>query len=417
MRDTLVIAKREFIERVRTKWFVATTVLGPFMMIALIVVPALLATSGLIGARVQIVDQSGEIGEQLKNKLAEDPRLKWTAEVVPATTAEDVLLQRIATKQINGYIVVPPDLLLSSKVEVQYKGDNGSNQAVGFYLQGDVQAVALEARARAAGVKDDQLKILQGQVLVAALHTTGKGEAQSGAASFILGYLIAFILYMVITLYGINVMRSVVTEKSSRVIELLVASTKPRALMAGKIVGVGGAGLVQVAIWFVFGGIALAYREELLSALHVASRDSSLPDLSALQIGVIIIYFVLGYLFYSAMYAAMGATISNDQDTQQAQMPITMFLVIGMVMMTGITGDPRGSNASVITQVPFWSPMLMPLRFVLGGASTGEVAMSLGILLASTYLVTRAGAKIYRVGILMYGKRPGVRELLRWLRY
>jgi ABC-2 type transport system permease protein len=122
-------------------------------------------------------------------------------------------------------------------------------------------------------------------------------------------------------------------------------------------------------------------------------------------------------VFYSAMFAAMGATVSSEQDAQQAQVPITMLLVIGMVMMTGITGDPRGSTSSLVTQVPFWSPMLMPLRYVLGGATNGEVAMSLGILLASTYLVTRAGAKIYRVGILMYGKRPGFRELLRWLRY
>jgi ABC-2 type transport system permease protein len=417
MRDVFVIAKRELLERVRTKWFVVTTVLGPVLMIALIVVPALLATSGLSGAKVQIVDPSGKVGAKLKQKLADDPRLQWKVEVIDASTSEDVLQQRVATREINGYIQVPADVLTSAEVHVQYKGDNGSNQAVGYCLHQDIQNVALNVRTDDAQLNPDQRAKVVFDIDVASLHTTGKGESTSGEATFFLGYIISFILYMVITLYGINVMRSVVTDKATRIIELLVASTKPRALMAGKILGVGGAGLAQVAIWLGFGGLALAYQDELLSALHVSSHGHSLPELSAMQIAVIIVYFVLGYLFYSAMYAAMGATVSNEQDTQQAQFPITMLLVLGMVMMTGITGDPRGSRSALITQIPFWSPMLMPLRYVLGGATEGEVGMSLGILLGSTYLVTRAGAKIYRVGILMYGKRPGIRELLRWLRY
>jgi len=213
------------------------------------------------------------------------------------------------------------------------------------------------------------------------------------------------------------VMRSVVTEKSSRVVELLVASTKPNAMMAGKILGVGGAGLAQISIWFVIGGIALANRDALLGAFGLSSAGSFLPSLSIADVVVIVAFFVLGYLFYSTLYAALGATVANEQDSQQAQMPITIFLIIGMVSMTAVTGDPRGSTSAMMTQVPFWSPMLMPLRYLLGGATGGEVALSLGILVASILVVTRAAAKIYRVGILMYGKRPGLRELVRWLRY
>jgi ABC-2 type transport system permease protein len=171
-------------------------------------------------------------------------------------------------------------------------------------------------------------------------------------------------------------------------------------------------------VWFIFGGVALAYRVEILKALGAGNDAASvLPSLSVIQIAVIVLFFILGYLFYASMYAAIGATVSSEQDSQQAAVPITMFLVIGMVSMTAITGDPRGSTSAMMTQVPFWSPMLMPLRYILGGASTGEVAMSLGILTASTVLIARAAAKIYRVGILMYGKRPGFGELLRWLRY
>jgi ABC-2 type transport system permease protein len=212
-------------------------------------------------------------------------------------------------------------------------------------------------------------------------------------------------------------MRSVVMEKTSRVVELMIAAAKPRSLMAGKILGVGGAGLVQIAIWLTMGGITLAYQATILKALGASGSGGGLPPLTPGDVIVVISFFVLGYVFYSAMYAAVGAMVSSDQESQQAQMPITMLLIVGVVCMNMITNDPRGSTSAAMTLVPFWSPMLMPLRFFLGGATTGEVTLSLGILLVSTIIVARVAAKIYRVGILMYGKRPGLRELLRWLRY
>jgi ABC-2 type transport system permease protein len=129
------------------------------------------------------------------------------------------------------------------------------------------------------------------------------------------------------------------------------------------------------------------------------------------------VYFVLGFFFYAAMYAAVGAMVSSEQETQQVQMPVTMLLVIGVLCFQVVSNDPRGPATVAMTTVPFWSPLLMPMRYVLGGASLGEVALSLGILLVSTGLVVRGAAKIYRVGVLMYGKRPSLRELIRWLRY
>jgi len=222
---------------------------------------------------------------------------------------------------------------------------------------------------------------------------------------------------MVITLYGINVMRSVVTEKSSRVVELLVAATKPRALMAGKIAGVGGAGLAQISVWLIIGAIALTHHESILGAFGLSDASRSLPRPSWIDFGVIGAFFALGFLFYSTMYAAVGAMVSSEQDAQQAQMPVTMLMVIGMVSMTAVTGDPRGETARILTQIPMFSPMLMPLRYLLHGATGTEVIVSLAILAVCIAIVSRAAAKIYRIGILMYGKRPSVVELVRWLRY
>jgi ABC-2 type transport system permease protein len=414
MREAFVIAKREFLERVRTKWFVVITILGPILLVGLIVIPALLAGRGSKGAKVEIADQSGKIGDALAKYLAADSE-HWDAKVVPATSTDEELLARVKRKDINGFIRVPGDALTTGTIV--YRGDNATNQMVQVTLRNDITRAMLEVRGKELHLGDEQLAYLLLPPHVQTLHTTGETQGQSGQGTFLLGYIIAFILYMVITLYGVNVMRSVVTEKSSRVVELMVAATKPRAMMTGKILGVGGAGLAQIAIWFVIGGVALANRETILGWLGASGSGSFLPSLSVGEIAVIIAFFVLGFLFYSTIFAALGATVSSEQDSQKAAMPITMLLVIGMVSMTAITGDPRGHTAEILTLVPFWSPMLMPLRYLLGGAGPTDIALSLGILLVSIIVVSRFAAKIYRVGILMYGKRPSLSELLRWLRY
>ena len=414
MREAWIIAKREFFERVRTKWFVAMTVIGPVLMIALIVVPVLFASRGTVGAHVEIVDETGVLGDKLARAFALDDQ-HWVGTVVPPTTTDTELLDHLRQKQISGFVRIPKDALVDG--EVIYRGDNATNQVVYVTLVTQVRLVIFQQRMTAYNLTTAQQNSILELPKVKALHTNGDTQGESGTATFFLGYIVALILYMVITLYGINVMRSVVTEKSSRVVELMVAACKPRAMMAGKIAGVGGAGLAQISIWLIIGGVALANRGTLLGAFGLSDAASSLPTLTLGDLGVIGAFFALGFLFYSTMYAAVGAMVASEQDAQQAQMPVTMFLVIGMVSMTAVTGDPRGGTAAILTQVPFWSPMLMPLRYLLGGATGVQVVISLGILMLSIVVVSRAAAKIYRVGILMYGKRPSLGELLRWLRY
>jgi len=249
-------------------------------------------------------------------------------------------------------------------------------------------------------------------------QTNGKTEATAGGLTFLIGYAIAYVLFLAITLYAVAVMRSVVQEKTSRVMELMVATVKPRSLMAGKILGVGTAGLVQVAVWLIMGLITLTYRDQLLALFgKSASLGPALPTMTPADVAVALAFFLLGYFFYASMYAAVGAMVSSEQDTQQVQMPIMVLLLVGFAGVTAVGSDPRGVTAAVMTIVPFWSALLMPMRFLLGGAGPGEVALSLIVLAASTVLVARAAAKIYRVGVLMYGKRPSLSELVRWLRY
>jgi ABC-2 type transport system permease protein len=409
-----VIAKRELWERVRSKWFIVMTILWPILMVGMLVIPALIGGQGTEGAKVVIVDQTGELAKPMAYHLG--VLLKWNTSDVPPDTDVKQLRAKIKSNQINGYVLIPKDAIDGG--EIVYSGDNASNQTVGILFAKAAQSVVIGKRAQRAGLSEVDLALINRPINVEIKHTTGEEEGTSGVLTFLIGYMIAFFIYIAITLYGVGVMRSIVTEKSNKVIELLVAATNPRAMMTGKIIGVGVAGLIQIAIWFIFGAILTSQQDAILGAFGAAPKGPSIiPALTGAQIGVVLVFFVLGYLFYSAMYAAVGAMVSNEQDSQQAQMPVTFLLVIGIISIMAVTNDPRGQTAVVMTMVPFWSPMLMPLRYFMGGASLGQVGVSLAILAVATVVVARAAAKIYRVGILMYGKRPGARELIRWLRY
>jgi ABC-2 type transport system permease protein len=202
------------------------------------------------------------------------------------------------------------------------------------------------------------------------------------------------------------------------VVEIMVSSIKPRALMLGKILGVGGVGLFQLSIWAAIALILLRFREQVLGLFGVSGAGSvAIPSLTVGAIGLVLAYFVLGYFFYSSLYAAIGAMVNSEQEAQQAQTPVVILLIVPVVCVQLVSSDPRGSAAELLTLIPFSSPVLMPMRYLLGGASIGDVALSLAALVLSTWLAIFVAARIYRVGILMYGKRPSLRELARWIRH
>lgn len=413
LRDTFVIARREFLERVKSKWYTAMTLLGPVFMIALIVVPALIAMKTGKGARVEVIDHSGSLGAHV---IEAGAALDWKISAVPPTTTDEVELKRIKDDEINGFLVIPTDALVGG--EILYRGDNAAGQTFNAQLQAVVRAAVVKTRLEKLNLSVVEIAAATTPPNLVTKHSTGEATSTSGMGSFLLAYILAFILYMVITLYGVAVMRSIVQEKTSRVMEFLVAAVKPQSLMSGKILGVGSAAMLQLAIWLGAGAFALANRETVLGWFGIHGAGAvDLPPLAMPEVTIVLAFFVLGFFFYSAMYAAVGAMVSSEQDTQQVQMPVTMLLVIGVMCLQVVSNAPRGSTASIMTMVPLWSPILMPMRYVLGGATGGEVAISIGILVVSTLLVTVAAAKIYRVGVLLYGKRPSLRELLRWLRY
>jgi ABC-2 type transport system permease protein len=410
--EWFVVGRREFMVRVRTKWFAIVTLIGPIGMIALILIPAYLAkTSAEQGTKIACLDHTPE---QVCGKIAMDAEL-FKIEQIDPDTPRDALEKRIRDRDIDGYLILPEDLI--SGGEALYRGANVSNMGIMGQLRRLVGDAVRLTRARKSGLSDAQILSITAAVEFETELTTGKGGTASGEASYLIGYIVMFVLYMSILLYAVNVMRSVVEEKTSRVVEIMVSSVKPTPLMLGKIVGVGSVGLLQLALWAIMAVIIIQFRGALLGIVGISGDfPIELPAIGYGAIAVVMLYFFLGYFFYAALYAAVGAMVNSEQEAQQVQTPVVILLIIPVVCTQLIANDPRGGAAELLTLIPFSSPVLMPMRYLLGGASPTDVAISVAVLAAALAGVVWVAARIYRIGILMYGKRPSLRELARWVR-
>lgn len=409
----LVVARREFLVRVRTIWFIVVTVLGPVGMIGLILVPAYLAKKSIDdGIKIQCVDHTPD---EVCGKFATDGK-RFRIEIIDPDTPEEVLEKRIRDEEIDGYLILPEDLL--GGASAIYRGANTSNMPLMRILKEELlQRAVVLTRARKAGLTDLQILSFTLEVDLSTELTTGTGEVRKGSTAFLIGYATMFLLYMSILLYAVNVMRSVIEEKTSRVVEIIVSTIRPRSLMIGKILGVGSVGLLQLASWLIMALLIFQYRGFLLGWFGMSAEGLSFPTIAPGVVVITLLYFLLGFFFYAALYAAIGAMVNSEQEAQQLQMPVVMLLIIPVVCTQFVANDPLGGAAEVLTLIPFSSPVLMPMRYVLGGASLTEVIVSLGVLMVSLAGVVWLAARIYRVGILMYGKRPSFRETWRWIRY
>ncbi len=415
-KQAYVVAKREFWERVRTKWFAIVTILGPIGMVAAIVIPVFLTIrSAQEGFNIQLIDKSGrDIGSQINVEL-DAKGVAFKIESVLSDTPRSILQSRIADESIDGYIEIPSDVLSGGKV--WYRGDNTANPIVTKSLSRLIDFAVFRTRGKDMGLDDLSIASLFTGVEFETEQTTGDGSSSSGTASFFVGYAVMFLLYMSILLYAVAVLRSVILEKNNRVVEIIVSSIKPMPLMLGKVVGVGCVGLLQLVLWGAMAALIVTFREQVLGLFGLPGAGSfALPDIGIGAIGVIVAYFLMGFFFYASLYAAIGAMVNSEQEAQQAQAPVIIVLMIPVLCVQIVAGDPRGAVAEILTLIPFSSPILMPMRYVLGAVSIGEILLSLAILAVSLMAAISLAAKIYRVGILSYGKKPSFKEVWRWIR-
>lgn len=437
MNKVWAVLRREFLSRVRTRAFLIGTILFPIFLGGMMVLPALLLRRASGSSRIALLSAGNEtLGERVAKALVASrigsgsdatPRYElYRFDVAPERLEEvrDSLIARTGLGRkddsgINGVLVMDEGTLATGRVH--YYGDNAASLDAMGELRGSLRPVLTQVRLEREGVDPQVVTRALGPIDLATQRVSdGKLTGQSGEASFMLAYAMAFILYMALILYGTQTMTSVVEEKSNRIMEVLASSLTPFQMMLGKIVGVGAVALLQIGIWGGTAWLFTTYRTELLGWFGVDAAASGLagaiPVIPGALIVVFLIFFVLGFLLYSSLYAAVGSMCNTVQETQQAQFPVMMLIIAGLMTMFALLNNPDGNLAMVLTYIPFWSPFVVPVRYSLAPIPLWELLASGGAAIAGLLLITWVAGRIYRVGILSYGKRATLKDLWRWIR-
>jgi ABC-2 type transport system permease protein len=441
MGKLLAVIKREYLDRVRTKWFVIATVVGPILFLGMSILPIYLvrATSASTEATsVTIIDATGAgLGARLATILSTDSTGKSTTPPPVVTVgapelaaAESTATAAVRAKSRVGYIVL--DGKTMSGISAQYTGRNTTTVADMNKLGRAVDRAVVTTRLENEGLNAKRVdSLMDVDVRLAKQALTETGRTKSGAGSNIFGIIIAFLLYMTIVLYGQNVLRSVIEEKTTRVAEVVISSVRPETLLAGKIIGIGGVALSQMVIWIMSyfwlgskvmpmlmakrGGAAMA--DTLARGGRGMDVMGTLPEVSIGLMVALLVFLVLGFVFYSTLYAAVGATVNSESEAQQAATPVILLLVASAVFIQPIALAPQSTLSVVMSMLPFSAPILMPMRMSVIAVPPWQIIVSiLGTLVGCAAAIWFA-ARIYRVGLLMYGKRPSFGEMLKWLRY
>lgn len=442
MRKLGVVFRREYLERVRSKWFLIGTLLGPVFLGVIMVLPAYISMKQRPGndiTNVVVLDATGTgLGARVRTALGKSfpaspaPRVKVVSPE-RLSVAEDSAVNAVIRKDINGFIVLDSNTVANRSV--RYAGRNASSISDVQALMSSVKQQVLAQRLEREGLDAARVNALTAEKLETKTEKIGnKGrEGGSGMGNLAFGYIVAFLLYMMIVIYGQNILRGVMEEKTTRVAEVVVSSVSTDTLLAGKVLGVGLVAITQVLAWVALTLGMLFYLGPILfakmgggatSAAATAATARGLPTdaiMSALPTPgtalVILSYFVLGFIFYAALFAAVGAMVSSQEDVQQASMPVMLMLISSIIFMQPILLNPGSALSRTMSLIPFSAPILMPLRMSLVSVPWYELVASLGGVVLACVAAIWLSARIYRVGLLMYGKRPSFAELARWVRY
>ncbi len=423
MNKTLLIAKSEYLRRVRSKWFILATLLVPFLGIASLVIPILAFSGGDEGARVAVVDETGRLAAPLADALPEGT----TAEATSAPL--DTLRAQILAGDLDGALVLSRSLLADSA--------SGTGGAV-YYTKGgidagsDVRRAVREAvqrvRAEAAGASPTAIAAFESDVPVERVTVTEDGDGGDDAIGrFLLANFLSLLIYLSILIYGMLVMRGVIEEKSNRIVEVIASSVRPFQLMMGKVLGIGAVGLTQLFGWtLLMAGISVATGPLLLAfAPEVpAGAEADVPFDPEMISGMLspglliafVLYFFGGYLLYSSLFAAVGSAVDQESDAQSLQAPIILPIMLPVLFLTVVANDPDSALSVGLSLFPLTSPILMVVRMAVTDVPVWQVALSLVLLAAAFIGVIALAARIYRVGILMYGKKATLADLWRWVR-
>ncbi|MCB9089493.1 MAG: ABC transporter permease [Calditrichae bacterium] len=415
MRKTLKLIKREFISKVFSKGFVISTVLGPIIIMGFYYIPAYFRSHDEARPQViQIVDYSGVVGERLPDLFDDklengQPRFVLSPVAVAAYENDPETFHQSIEDGIGDVLLILPEDILEHGTAT-YMATSVTQFDLIRLVRQRIGAAVNQLRLQNAGLDPQQVRQLTMPVgLKTVKISSGEAEEKGFESEWPVTIVFLTILYMTILIYGAAVMRGVLEEKTSRILEILLSSGNAFQLMLGKLFGVGSVGLVQYVAWAV-----IAYGSFFL--VNQSSPEMiKYVDFSPGTFFYFVLFFLLGYFQFSALYAAVGAMCSNQEDAQALSSPITFLIIIPFLITVSL--DANSSLAQILSLLPFFAPMLMFMRVQLSNPAGWEIALSVGINVLAILLFTWLAAKIYRVGTLMYGKRPSLREVARWLKY
>ncbi len=439
MNKISVIISHEYRTRVRSKWFIISTLLGPLGLAVLLAVPILvtmLAGDGAEG-KTAIVDRTSSIGAAVV--------MSDTSSYVDASDrSEEDLAADVRDEKLQAYVIVPSDILDGGEMIMYSRGGSGLGFEKG--VERDFRPAVVKARLQRVGTDTSVIELVERGVAFSSLKITKEGdiEKDSSKASAVIGYVAGFAIYILIFLYGTMVMRGVIEEKTNRIVEIIASSAKPFEIMMGKIVGIGLVGLTQMVAWLVLGigvifilGTVLSgtvdpqsvtmHSEQMTEAMQGMGGaapmtttnpldDLCIPDINIGSIVLFIFYFLAGYFIYATMFAAVGSAVDQESDAQQLTIPITIPIIVTIMFIGNIVAAPNSPLAVSLSLFPLFTPILMTVRVAATDVPWWQVGLSVVLTTGTFFGAVWAAARIYRIGILSYGKKPTIKDLIKWIR-
>ena len=438
MKKFLSVLKREYIQRVRSKMFIVSTILLPIVMSLFALVPAIILSIETPPMRVAIVDQTGRMYSQVRQALVNDqqetpdtqggnasrptttPRPTFSRFVVEEVNAKDQSLdqiragldQRLRARELDGYVVLPPDFL--STGEAEFFNRNPGDLFSPRVLQSAINRAAREQRLIDANVDSKTRQELFKPVELQSVKVgaSGGSERDTGG-SFALVFAVGFVMYLAILMYGQIILGAVIEEKETRIAEILFSSVRPFTLMMGKLLGVSLVALTQLAIWGTAFGLFAVYGAGVLLSQGVRTNIPVIPFSHFIYFGL---FFLLGYFIYATIYALVGSMVTTAQEGGQLPMPIILILVVSFYLFWPVSRSPDSPFSFWVSMIPFSAPVAMLVRIVTQTPPFWQIALSLLIGFSTVFVIMWVASRIYRVGMLMYGKRASIPEAIRWAR-
>lgn len=413
MNKILAVAKWEFIEKVKTKAFIIGLFMTPLIMSIFWVVPALLTKNEQeTTKKIGVIDETRILTRMINDKLREKYKMESgrptyelyeiTDEVRETDHLKIIANAQLISNQIEGYFVIPVNVMDSGRVE--YRAENVGNVRDQERFSKILEDIIVEMRLKKAGYNPSAIKKLITDISIKTIKVSAKGEEKESGfmETFFSGYIFIMMLMFLVMSSGQMLIRSVVEEKANRIVEVLISSCSAKELMSGKIIGLTLLGLTTIAFWAII--------------LIAVNFSAEIPLVAFDNVLLLLIYFVLGYFMYVGIFITAGATVSTEQEAQQMTGYITILLVLPVALAVPMMMNPDSMLVKILSQIPLLAPSMMALRFSVSMPEWWEIVISLATLIGTIAGLMWAAAKIFRIGILITGKRPNFKEIVTWLR-